>query len=194
MLKRCAAFARILDDGRICLTNNAAERALRGIAMGRRNWLFAGSDRGGERAAAIYTLIATAKLNDVGPQAWLQGVLRRIANHPASRLPDLPAGTGTPKPSPPPRPECQPAAACTRWLRSCRIRCYVKRPRGAIAAAVNRHLRTVGVPGSRAIEPDRGTGMLPLVTPRSSTRRASAWFRGKSGSLLTHASSVNQNR
>ena len=63
-------FARFLDDGRICLSNNAAERALRGIALGRRSWLFAGSDRGGVRAAAMYTLIGTAKLNDVDPQAW----------------------------------------------------------------------------------------------------------------------------
>ena len=60
MLKRWAAFTRFLSDGRICLTNNAAERALRGIAIGRKNWLFAGSDRGGERAASMYTLIATA--------------------------------------------------------------------------------------------------------------------------------------
>ncbi|HSO42135.1 MAG TPA: IS66 family transposase [Rhodospirillales bacterium] len=89
MLKRWPAFVRFLDDGRVCLSNNAAERALRGIALGRRNWLFAGSDRGGERAAAIYTLIATAKLNDVDPQAWLEDVLRRIADHPASRLADL---------------------------------------------------------------------------------------------------------
>ena len=89
MLKRWAAFTRFLDDGRICLTNNAAERALRGIALGRKAWLFAGSDRGGERAAAIYTLIGTAKLNDVDPQAWLADVLRRIADHPASRLGEL---------------------------------------------------------------------------------------------------------
>jgi hypothetical protein len=89
MLKRWAAFTRFLDDGRICLTNNAAERALRGIALGRKAWLFAGSDRGGERAAAIYTLIGTAKLNDVDPQAWLADVLRRVADHPASRLDDL---------------------------------------------------------------------------------------------------------
>jgi transposase len=86
MLKRWPAFTRFLDDGRICLSNNAAERALRRIALGRRSWLFAGSDRGGERAAAIYTLIATAKLNGVDPQAWLADVLRRIADHPASRL------------------------------------------------------------------------------------------------------------
>ena len=89
MLKRWPAFARFLDDGRICLSNNAAERALRGIAIGRRAWLFAGSDRGGERAAAMFTLIETAKLNDVDPQAWLADVLRRIADHPASKLDEL---------------------------------------------------------------------------------------------------------
>ena len=89
MLKRWPAFTRFLDDGRICLSNNAAERALRGIALGRRAWLFAGSDRGGERAAAIYTLIATAKLNGVDPQAWLADVLRRIADHPAAHLHEL---------------------------------------------------------------------------------------------------------
>ena len=89
LLKRWPAFTHFLDDGKICLTNNAAERALRRIALGRRSWLFAGSDRGGDRAAAIYTLIATAKLNDVDPQAWLEDVLRRIADHPASRLADL---------------------------------------------------------------------------------------------------------
>ena len=89
MLKRWAAFTRFLNDGRICLTNNAAERALRSVALGRKNWLFAGSDRGGERAAAIYTLIATAKLNDVDPEAWLGDVLRRINDHPASRLDQL---------------------------------------------------------------------------------------------------------
>ena len=89
MLKRWAAFIRFLDDGKICLSNNAAERALRGVAVGRRNWLFAGSDRGGERAAAIYTLIASAKLNDIDPQAWLEDVLRRIADHPAGQLAGL---------------------------------------------------------------------------------------------------------
>ena len=89
MLKRWPAFTRFLDDGRICLSNNAAERALRGVALGRRSWLFAGSDRGGERAAAIYSLIATAKLNSVDPQAWLADALRRIADHPASRLDEL---------------------------------------------------------------------------------------------------------
>lgn len=68
MLKRWNAFTRFLDDGRICLTNNAAERALRCVALGRRNWTFCGSDRGGERAAAIYSLVATCKLNDIDPE------------------------------------------------------------------------------------------------------------------------------
>jgi transposase len=81
MLKRINAFTRFLTDGRICLSNNAAERALRGIALGRKAWLFAGSDRGGERAAIMFTLIQTAKLNDVDPQAWLADVLARIADH-----------------------------------------------------------------------------------------------------------------
>jgi transposase len=89
MLKRWPTFTRFLEDGRICLTNNAAERALRGIALGRKAWLFAGSDRGGERAAAIYTLIGTARLNDVDPQAWLADALRRIADHPIQRLHEL---------------------------------------------------------------------------------------------------------
>ena len=89
MLKRWNTFSRFLDDGRICLTNNAAERALRGVALGRKAWLFCGWDRGGERAAAVYTLIVTAKLNGVDPRAWLADVLRRVADHPASRLHEL---------------------------------------------------------------------------------------------------------
>jgi transposase len=89
MLKRWNTFRRFVDDGRICLSNNAAERALRGIALGRKAWLFAGSDRGGERAAAMYSLIVTAKLNDVDPRAWLADVLGRIADHPANRLHEL---------------------------------------------------------------------------------------------------------
>ncbi|MGE3918058.1 MAG: IS66 family transposase [Hyphomicrobiaceae bacterium] len=89
MLKRWPAFTRFLDDGRICMTNNAAERAVRGIAVGRRNWTFCGSDSGGQRAAVFYTLIETAKLNDVDPKAWLADVLERIADHPASRIADL---------------------------------------------------------------------------------------------------------
>jgi transposase len=86
ILKRWAAFTLFLDDGRVCLTNNAAERALRGIALGRKSWLFAGSDRGGQRAAAMYSLIVTAKMNDIDPQAWLADVLARIAEHPAREL------------------------------------------------------------------------------------------------------------
>jgi transposase len=89
MLKRWEAFTRFLHDGRICLTNNAAERGLRCVALGRKAWLFAGSDRGGERAAAMYSLIATAKLNGIDPRAWLADVLARIADHPASRLHEL---------------------------------------------------------------------------------------------------------
>jgi transposase len=88
-LKRWSTFTRFLDDGRICMTNNAAERAVRGIAVGRRNWTFCGSDAGGERAAVIFTLIETAKLCGVDPRAWLADVLARIADHPASRIHDL---------------------------------------------------------------------------------------------------------
>jgi transposase len=89
ILTRWPAFTVFLRDGRICLTNNAAERALRGIALGRKAWLFAGSDRGGERAAVMYSLIVTAKLNDVDPQAWLADVLARIAGHPVQKLDEL---------------------------------------------------------------------------------------------------------
>ena len=71
------------------MTNNAAERALRGVACGRKAWLFAGSDRGADRAAIMLTLIMTARLNDVDPKAWLADVLARIADLPASRLPEL---------------------------------------------------------------------------------------------------------
>src|SRR5712671_6313106 len=89
MLKRWDRFARFIDDGRICLTNNAAERALRGFALGRKSWLFAGSERGADRAAVMATLIMTAKLNDVDPLAWLADVLSRIAEYPAQRLDQL---------------------------------------------------------------------------------------------------------
>lgn len=86
---RWEAFTRFLDDGRICLTNNAAERALRGVALGRKAWLFAGSPRGGDRAAFMYSLIVTAKMNDIDPQAWLADVLARLPDTPLSRLPEL---------------------------------------------------------------------------------------------------------
>jgi transposase len=89
MLKRWDRFARFIDDGRICLTNNAAERALRGFALGRKSWLFAGSEHGAERAAIMATLITTAKLNDVDPQAWLADVLARINDHAIHRLDEL---------------------------------------------------------------------------------------------------------
>ena len=89
MLKRWQRFAQFIDDGRVCLTNNAAERALRGFALGRKSWLFAGSERGADRAAAMATLIMTAKLNDVDPQAWLADVLGRIADIPQGRLAEL---------------------------------------------------------------------------------------------------------
>ncbi|QBJ16079.1 IS66 family transposase [Agrobacterium sp. 33MFTa1.1] len=89
MLKRWDGFTSFLQDGRICLTNNAAERALRGFALGRKSWLFAGSDRGADRAAFMATLIMTAKLNDIDPQVWLADVLARIADTPITRLEQL---------------------------------------------------------------------------------------------------------
>jgi hypothetical protein len=89
LLKRWSGFAHFTEDGRICLTNNAAERALRGLALGRKAWLFAGSDRGAERAAVMFTLIMTARLSEVDPQAWLADVFTRIAAIPQTRLHDL---------------------------------------------------------------------------------------------------------
>ena len=89
VLNRWDRFTHFLDDGRICLTNNAAERALRGFALGRKSWLFAGSERGAERAATMATLITTAKLNQVDPLAWLADVLARIAGTPQNRLHEL---------------------------------------------------------------------------------------------------------
>jgi transposase len=88
-LKRWTTFTRFLDDGRLCMSNNAAERELRAVAIGRRNWTFAGSDEGGRRAAALYTLIQTAKLNHVDPQAWLTDVLARLPDHPVRRITEL---------------------------------------------------------------------------------------------------------
>jgi transposase len=89
MLRRWPSFTRFLTDGRICLTNNAAERALRGVALGRKAWLFCGSDRGGQRAAVLYSLIVTAKLNDVDPQAWLADVLARLPAHRSHQIDEL---------------------------------------------------------------------------------------------------------
>jgi transposase len=99
ILKRWTGFTLFLEDGRVCLSNNAAERGLRGIALGRKSWLFCGSDRGGQRAAAMYSLIVTAKMNGIDPQAWLADVLFRIATHPAHRLDELLPWNWTPRAS-----------------------------------------------------------------------------------------------
>jgi transposase len=88
-LSRWDALARYIEDGHIEIDNNAAERSLRGIALGRKNYLFAGSDAGGERAAAIYSLIGSAKLNDLDPEAYLREVMTRIADHPINRINEL---------------------------------------------------------------------------------------------------------
>ena len=86
---RWQALTRYIADGRLEISNNAAERAIRPLALGRKNWLFAGSDTGGERAAAMYTLIETAKLNGLDPEAYLRDVLGRIADHPINRIAEL---------------------------------------------------------------------------------------------------------
>jgi transposase len=88
-LSRWTALTRYRDDGAIEIDNNAAERALRTVALGRKNWLFAGSDAGGERAAAIYSLLGTAKLNGLDPEHYLRHVLERIAEHPINRVAEL---------------------------------------------------------------------------------------------------------
>jgi transposase len=85
-LKRWPQLTRFLDDGRLCMSNNAAEREIRTVAVGRHNWMFAGSDEGGRRAAAMYTLINTAKLNGIDPQSWLADVLARLPDHPVRAI------------------------------------------------------------------------------------------------------------
>ena len=99
MLNRWPAFTLFLEDGRVCVSNNAAERGLRCVALGRKSWLFCGSDRGGQRAAAMYSLIVTCKMNGVDPQAWLADVLLRIAGHPMHRLDELLPWNWRPQPA-----------------------------------------------------------------------------------------------
>jgi len=86
---RWTALTRYLDDGTLEISNNAAERAIRPLALGRKNYLFAGSDAGGERAAAVCTLVETAKLNGLDPEAYLREVIGRIADHPINRIAQL---------------------------------------------------------------------------------------------------------
>jgi len=88
-LSRWAALSRYVDDGRLEMSNNAAERSIRPLALGRKNYLFCGSDAGGDRAACIYTIIETAKMNGINPQAYLADILARIADHPSRRIDDL---------------------------------------------------------------------------------------------------------
>jgi len=88
-LERWPALMVFVNDGRVEMDNNAAERALRTVAIGRKNYLFAGSDAGGERAAAIYSLLGSAKLNGIDPEAYMAAVLRRIADHPINRIAEL---------------------------------------------------------------------------------------------------------
>ena len=88
--KRCRALTRFLTDARLEIDNNIAENAMRGIALGRKNYLFAGADTGGDRAAAMYTIVQTAKMNDLNPEAYLRDTLARIAEgHPINRIDEL---------------------------------------------------------------------------------------------------------
>ena len=88
-LSRWDALTRYTTDGRLDICNNAAERAIRPLALGRKNWMFAGSDSGGERAAVMYTIIETAKINGIDPEAYLRALIMRIADHPAKRINEL---------------------------------------------------------------------------------------------------------
>lgn len=88
-LVRWDALTRYTTDGRLDICNNAAERSIRPLALGRKNWLFAGADSGGDRAAVIYTIIQTARLNGLDPEAYLRNLITRIADHPAKRIGEL---------------------------------------------------------------------------------------------------------
>ena len=88
-VSRWTALTRYIDDGRLEMSNNAAERAIRPLSLGRKNYLFAGSDEGGRRAAILYTLIETARLNDIDPEAWLADVIACIPDHPINRVDEL---------------------------------------------------------------------------------------------------------
>ena len=88
-LSRWTALTRYCENGKVEIDNNAAERALRVVALGRKNFLFAGSDGGGERAAAVYSLLGSAKLNGLDPEAYLHEVLTRVAEHPVNRISEL---------------------------------------------------------------------------------------------------------
>lgn len=88
-LSRWASLTRYTTDGRLEISNNAAERAIRPLALGRKNWLFAGSDTGGDRAAIMYTIIETAKLNGLDPEAYLRNIITRIADHPINKVDEL---------------------------------------------------------------------------------------------------------
>ena len=104
IIKRRVALSRFVTDGRLEADNNIAENAMRPIAVGRRNYLFAGSDSGGERAAAIYTIVQTCQLNGLNPEAYLKEILTRIANgHPINRIAELmPWRIAAPSPAPSP--------------------------------------------------------------------------------------------
>ena len=108
-LGRWRALLRYCDDGHIEIDNNSAERALRAVALGRKNYLFAGSDSGGDRAAAIYSLIGTAKLNGLDPEAYLREVLQRIADHPINRIEELLPWKVVAQPKLLPPSSCQPS-------------------------------------------------------------------------------------
>ena len=96
-LNRWTAFTLFLEDGRVAIDNNGAERALRPIGVGRRNWLFAGADTGGETLARAMTLIETAKMNGLDPQAYLADIFDRIHDHKNNKLDELLPWNWTPQ-------------------------------------------------------------------------------------------------